>query len=43
MNFEKFMTEKRKVDRWCVLKIALVGMFAGCLLTTMVLLLGLLG
>ena len=33
-SFTEYMSEKRLVDRWLVLKIGLVGMFAGIALAT---------
>jgi len=32
MNMKEFMNEKKEVDRWFVLKVALVGAFSGALL-----------
>ena len=32
MGFNNFMRERKEVDRWFVLKVALVGAFSGALL-----------
>ncbi len=41
MKFKEFMNERALVTRWKVLKIAMIGAFAGSLLATMFLLLAL--
>jgi hypothetical protein len=40
MGFMEFMGEKKQVDRWFVMRVALIGAFAGALLTTMFIMFG---
>jgi hypothetical protein len=40
MGFAEFMSEKREVNRWFVLRIALIGAFAGALLAFIFAILG---
>ena len=39
-NFNEFMTEQKYVDRWLLIKVLLIGIFAGACLMLMFALLG---
>lgn len=41
MGFKEYMAERKEINRWFVLRVALIGAFVGALLATMFTLLGL--
>ena len=41
MGMKEYMAERKEVNRWFVMRVALIGAFAGALLATMFTLLGL--
>ena len=42
-SIKEFMSEKKLIDRWAVIVIAMTGAFAGAILMFMVMLAGILG